>query len=384
MPVSAKLPCLLLCLALSSPATLPSVPCGGAGISWDASSRTVVFARGGYARMIQLCDGRLMAVCEHEGINAAYSSDKGKTWSAPEKIVRNSPGVPNCTPDLLQLRDGTIIVAYNPRPSEPYTPERRFGIRCIRSTDGGRTWSGEIFVNDAGHEFCNGCWEPSMLELPTGELQLYFADEGPYVSTGEQQISLCRSFDGGATWASPEKVSFRAGHRDGMPVPALLADGRTIAVAIEDNGWEETDDFLCTTVRCDTSVNWRNAFVGADDPARVCAIPSGLRGKLHGGAPYLRVLPGVGTVLSWQSACDNGGTQTMYTAVGDAGARRFGHVSAPFGKDAAVSVMWNSLAVVDSGCVVAVGGVGGRIEMIKGYPPGKRQPRPSNAGAAIH
>ena len=125
--------------------------------------------------------------------------------------------MPNCVPDLIQLSDGTIIVAYNPRPSAPYTTGRKFGIRCKRSVDNGATWSDEIFVNDARHTFEDGCWEPSMLELPSGELQLYFADEGPYTSSNEQQISLCRSFDGGKTWSAAQKVSFRAGYRDGMP-----------------------------------------------------------------------------------------------------------------------------------------------------------------------
>jgi hypothetical protein len=46
-----------------------------------------------------------------------------------------------------------------------------------------------------------------------------------------------RSRDGGRTWGAAERAGFRAGHRDGMPVPVSLADGSGVAVAIEDNGW---------------------------------------------------------------------------------------------------------------------------------------------------
>ena len=206
-------------------------PYNGSRIFWDSSTRTTVFSSGGYGRLIQLQDGRLMACTESGGINVAYSTN-GTMWSTPEKIVTNTNNTPECVPDLIQLQDGTIIVAYNPRPSSPYTEDRRFGIRCKRSTDNGKTWSDEIFVNDASYTFQDGCWEPSMLQLPSGEVQLYFADEGPYTSSGEQQISMCRSFDGGQTWGKAEIISFRKNFRDGMPVPVLLHDGKTIAVAI--------------------------------------------------------------------------------------------------------------------------------------------------------
>ena len=151
-------------------------------IFWDNSTRKTVFSSGGYPRLIELADGRLMAAVESSGINIAFSSDKGSTWSSPVKIVTNTNNTPNCVPDLIQLADGTIIVAYNPRPNTPYTDDRHFGIRCKRSTDGGNSWSDEIWIYDASYTFSDGCWEPSMLQLPSGEIQLYFADEGPYTS----------------------------------------------------------------------------------------------------------------------------------------------------------------------------------------------------------
>lgn len=96
-------------------------PYKGSRIFWDNATRKTVFTSGGYARIIQLHDGRLMATCERNGIVIAFSSDKGSTWSSPTTIVNNTNNVPNCVPDLIQLADGTIVVGYNPRPNTPYT-----------------------------------------------------------------------------------------------------------------------------------------------------------------------------------------------------------------------------------------------------------------------
>ena len=342
-------------------------PYTGSRIFWDTTTRRTIFS-GGYARLIELQDGRYMAVCESGGIKYAFSTNKGESWGSPEMLVLNTNNTPNCVPDLIQLRDGTIIVAYNPRPNKPYTVDRKFGIRCKRSTDNGRTWSEEIFVNDAQHTFEDGCWEPSMLELPSGELQLYFADEGPYTSSSEQQISLCRSFDGGLTWTPAQKISFRANYRDGMPVPVLLSDSATIVVALEDNGWSGVNDFLPTSVRCPLSTNWNNYWVDSNSPNREKMVDYSFSTMAKGGAPYLRVLPWGETVMSHQSATFNSGNLIMYCYVGDKDARNFKAMSTPFITSGSDKVMWNSLAVVDTGVVVAVGGVNGNIEMIKGYP----------------
>ena len=341
-------------------------PYNSSRIFWDTTTRTTIFSSGGYARMIELQDGRYMACCESGGICISFSSNKGATWSGSTRIVDNHNNTPNCVPDLIQLTDGTIIVAYNPRPSTPYTEDRKFGIRCKRSTDNGQTWSDEIWINDAHHTFADGCWEPSMLELPSGEVQLYFADEGPFTSSGEQQISMCRSFDGGQTWTKAQRICFREGYRDGMPVPILLNDGQTIVVAIEDNGWSGFGSFVPTTVRCPLDVNWNNFWVSAGSTYRDRSINYSLCPRALGGAPYLRQLPWGETIMSHQSDYGPGENQ-MYVYVGNDQAKDFKAMSQPFGQIGTNdNVLWNSLAVVDTGTVVAVGGISGHIEMIKG------------------
>ena len=341
----------------------------GSRIFWDSRTPVTIFSSGGYARLIELKDGRLLACCESGGIKVCFSSDKGKTWSSPTLIAPNSNNTPNCVPDLVQLSDGTIIVGYNPRPSKPYTEDRRFGIRVRRSTDNGKSWSEEIFVYDADYTFENGCWEPSFLELPSGELQLYFADESPYMTTSEQQISLCRSFDGGLTWSSPQRISYRSGYRDGMPVPVLLNDKKNIVVAIEDNGWSGIGDFLPTTVRTTLSNNWKNnSYVSGNSSQRNRSINYNYCPIAKGGAPYLRVLPNDETILSHQSTYGDGDNMKMYVYVGNKQAKDFKAMSRPFYQGTTKGCWWNSLAVIDTGIVVAVGGLDGKIAMVKGYP----------------
>lgn len=344
-------------------------PYSGSRIFWDSRTPVSVFNGGGYARVMELQDGRLMACCEWAGIRISFSSNMGQTWREPTTIVTNTNNVPNCVPDMIQLRDGTIIVAYNPRPASPYTDDRRYSIRLKRSTDNGRTWGDEIVVYDAGPTPDIGCWEPCLLELPSGELQLYFADESPYNTNGDQQISICRSFDRGLTWSAPACVSYRAGFRDGMPVPVLLQDSTTIAVAIEDNGWGY-NDFVPTIVRTTLARNWRT-YVPASSTYRTKAIDYNYCPVATGGAPYLRVLPDGETLLSHQSPYNHSGNPDMYVYVGNSSARSFKAMSSPFPVPQDQMALWNSLAVIDTGVVVAVSGYGGGVKMVKGYP--KRQ-----------
>lgn len=107
-------------------------------IMWDTSTRTCVFDNGNYGRIIPLQDGRLLLAAEtyvvYNGISIAESADNGKTWTNKRTIVGHGDKLPVAVSDLIQLPDGTIIVGYNPRPSE-YKEGNHFGIRCVRSTD---------------------------------------------------------------------------------------------------------------------------------------------------------------------------------------------------------------------------------------------------------
>ena len=306
---------------------------------------------------------------ENSGIKIARSYDGGDTWTGEKKIVNNRTGINECVPDLLQLADGTIIVGYNPRPTQPYSADRRFGIRCKISRDNGETWSDEIYIYDASHTYDDGCWEPHFLQLPSGELQCYFADESPYTSSNEQQISVCRSTDGGLTWSAPECVSFRPGCRDGMPAAILLEDPDEIVVIVEDNGWYgNMGNFTPTTVRCPLATNWHDYHVGGPDDTNRNMIYTFKPGK-NMAAPYIKKLADGTTVASCQGLYKRTSENLdLWVAVGDKRARNFKSLSRPLSLPESKSSMWNSLAVIDGDVVVAVGGIDRSIKMIKGYP----------------
>ena len=354
-------------------------PYSGSRIFWDTATEKIVFENGNYGRMIQLHDGRLMAVAQFgPGIGVTFSMNKGFDWSTPTNIAPNPFQIVNSVPDCYQLTDGTILVGYNPRPKEPYSTDRKFGIRVRRSTNNGLSWGNEIFIFDATHTNADGCWEPAFLELPSGEIHCYFANEFDYQSSNEQNISVCRSFDKGLTWSAPEIVCFRSGSRDGMPVPLLLKESNDIVVAIEDNGYPGYKPrFQPSIIKSTLANNWSKGFVNANSSDRIYALSPALPTSTKAAAPYIRKLPWGETILSYQGS--EGRTSTddsvldMFVAVGNNKAQKFKAISRPFAVALNKKALWNSLSVIDTGIVVAVTSTNqyttnNQIRMIKGYP----------------
>ncbi|HOK35865.1 MAG TPA: sugar-binding protein [Paludibacteraceae bacterium] len=353
-------------------------PYQGSRIFWDINSQTTVFQPGNYARMIELQDGRLLAVAEAlGGISITFSSNKGNTWTSPRLITSPPNKVFYAVPDVIQLSDGIILIGFNPRPHAPYSPDRLFGIRVVRSTDNGETWSDPYFIFDAHYTFDNGCWEPAFLELPSGEVQCYFANESEYTNSNEQNISMCRSFDKGITWSTPIIVSFRQGYRDGMPVPLLLKDQSEIVVIIEDNGWPGRGNFVATTVRTTLEDNWTKGYVDGNSSKRSMIFQIPPPTNIVSAAPYIRKFPWGETIASYQSNENRISNDLqyfdMYVVIGDERARNFKAKSAPFSLGNDKHAIWNSISVIDTGIIVALGSIGppyksNDVVMMKGYP----------------
>jgi hypothetical protein len=349
----------------------------GVNISWDISTLTRVSSLGprycGYSRLTQLYDKSLLAVYEADGNTVCVkSNDLGSTWSAPVYIARKAEGVSMAVPDILELKDHSILVCYNSRPGRN-AEGMRFGIRTQKSYDGGATWKDERIVYEADYTFQNGCWEPSAIQLPSGEIQLFFANEGDYPNSNEQNISLMRSSDNGLNWTnSSEIVNFRPGSRDGMPSPILLQNGKEIVFAIEDNGFV---NFKPYTIRSTVKNNWAGT-VGASSPDRNYALAVPLADSIYAGAPYLRQLKTGQTILSYQGTegrINKMNNADMKVVIGDSNARNFSHKSVPFVISKDKSCLWNSLAVLSDNTIVALTSTNSyssgntEIWMIKGH-----------------
>jgi hypothetical protein len=333
----------------------------GIRIAWDYNSLVQVSDKNstdynGYARLVQLNDKKLMCTYESGGaILVKTSSDFGSTWSAPITVVSGNASVNMTTPDILQLKDNSILICYNPRPIAGNGTEK-FSINTIKSYDGGLTWKENQIVYEASSEFENGCWEPSALQIPSGEIQLFFSNENVYRNSNEQNISLIRSSNNGLTWSTtPEIVSFRAGKRDGMPSPILLKNQNEIVFSIEDNSIE--NQFKPYIIRNTITENWKQT-VDANSINRNYALEEVLSNPVYAGAPYLSQISTGEVLMSYQGtenrATNDINNADMKVVIGTNDAKNFNRKSTPFLLSSGKSALWNSIKVLDDDTVVAL------------------------------
>jgi hypothetical protein len=371
------------------PAPTPSKPIAskppveGVRIAWDFSTRRKLSSTSsnysGYARMIRLSNGKLFCVFESDGkIQATQSDNHGDTWSEPVTIAVGPGGVNAAVPEVLQLLNNTILVSYNLRPQGAPDVSKKFAISLIRSENDGAGWTAPHTIYEAGHEFGNGCWEPVQIQLPSGEVQMFIANEGPYTSSNEQEITVFKSLDNGVTWSAGKKVSFRAGHRDGMPVPLVLEDKGEIIMAIEDNGIIPTE-FKPAIIRTTLENSWNNAPVSGQSEYREQPYDEHNRisGAKYAGAPYIRRLQTGEVILSCQS--NEMRNQNIWdrsdlvVSIGSEEGKNFNRKSRPFYfTDQTKTALWNSVSVINENTVVALASTnayGNKTEvwMIKGY-----------------
>lgn len=336
----------------------PAANYRNAQIVWDSTTLTLVQPGGLYGRMARLPDREILCAFEwNAAIYVRRSADEGQTWSDPVQAASFPFGTAN-NPELLLLDSGAVLLSYNQRPTDGVHP---YAIAIAFSADNGRSWSASTVVFQAGIVSSSGCWEPSQIQLASGEIQLFFSNQQPYPTTGEQEISVISSFDDGATWSSPAQASFRPGHRDGMAVPLSLANQSGVVLSIEDNG---------------LSGAFKPAIVSPATATRWAALAIELPAAVYAGAPYLRQFPTGETILSVQSADGRGSPGTMdysrmVVYLGDSDAHSFVNGSLPFTVPANASGLWNSLFIKDSVTVTAIssttlGGVSG-VWAIDGY-----------------
>jgi hypothetical protein len=194
-------------------------------------------------------------------------SDNLKDWSEPQilfeekKVFGGASTRRYHTADAIVLQNGDILVAacYQASGTRGAAQDTK-GLVVKRSNDGGYTWSEEQVVYYARN------WEPAFLQLPSGEVQLYYTSSASYYALypGEtfpinnSGTSLLRSFDNGYTFSPLIASTPYEGYRiinifgselDGkpyytgqMPVPILLNGSDEIAVSIEmiiNNGTSE-------------------------------------------------------------------------------------------------------------------------------------------------
>lgn len=217
------------------------------------------------AAILQLIDGRLLLAYTDfytasplddapAQINGRYSSDMGRTWTAPFLIVKNTAHKNVMSVSLLRLQSGEIAMTYMHKESdedcailfrisrdeaktfgEPVrlSPHRSFWVmnndrlvqlrsgrllapcqkldnwptvrhsltHVLYSDDNGATWraSEAVDIRDNG----DGADEPGAIELKDGRVLMYFR-------TALGCIYQCFSSDRGITWSRPESTKLEA------------------------------------------------------------------------------------------------------------------------------------------------------------------------------
>lgn len=287
-------------------------------VSWDTDN--AISWAGGYGRVHRLNDGRLMAAYEAHVCNGYYrfSSDNGLTWGDEALALSKYKHTVNdetvwsniANPEFAQLSSthphhpDRIIYAGNIRPSGTRSDLMPYSICYVTSDDGGVSWSERKIIYESGiwsTAIAKGCWEPFVLELPDGTVQIYFADETPYyrLGLGYQNISVIESHDGGDTWGEARIAAYTSRYRDGMPV--VMPYGGNLYLAIEHyegSGQHLHPQIVYTSIED----NWTNVIYGTDSEHRFDPLQNALDYvNNYYGAPYLIETDDF-FVLSYQSS----------------------------------------------------------------------------------
>jgi len=326
-------------------------------IRWDATMTLHPISPKGlqteYPRIIRLSPDTLL--CSYHGGTASdywiniylqRSFDNGQTWTSPailmdkEKSAFGSHYWRFCNPEMTRLKNGWVLMSFVGN-GNPDTNDNSH-VMVMRSKDNGQTWSDPLII---GH---GRTWEPTVTQLPNGELELYVSSEAAWYQQSNdvfQEILYSRSTDNGETWTEFKRACYAPNRRDGMPSAIVMQGNKGILFSIEtvnDGGfgspsmvhrplngeWDATPwNGISTDKRWNVNVN---AF---------------------GGAPYTIQLPTGEIVVSAHVNGRNGVWQTSYPriVVGDSNGKNFTTPVTPITNlPASEGAYYNSLFLKDS------------------------------------
>lgn len=179
----------------------------------DNASDTVKTDIGWMTRtpILTLKSGRILIPLYSDGFNvsmAAYSDDKGATWTAGKPIV----GLGNIQPAIVEREDGTLVAYMR---DNGVAPKR---IIEASSKDGGESWS-----IGTDMEFKNSGGSVSACALGGGKWVLVYND----AEEGRHNLAISLSEDEGRTW-SAKKMLENSENKDssfGYPTVMRGTDG---------------------------------------------------------------------------------------------------------------------------------------------------------------
>ncbi len=212
-----------------------------------AASDGAAFHRNAIPQVARLGDSRLMATMvstsktpgTHARITAVFSSDGGKTWTSPPKVLHAETEAARTVGDANILVDGNTVFVYWTRVFNPNTIKKSWTFG-IRSADSGATWSEprEVFIP---RQYTPGK-QHNAIKLADGSYAMgiswdHWPERGLNARTeGEMNLSsgLLLSKDGW-TWTLHgdlhtfvEKVTPNSTNGLAEPSPVQLSDGEIL------------------------------------------------------------------------------------------------------------------------------------------------------------
>ena len=333
-------------------------------IEWNPKSDRIVShtdKAAAYPRAKRLSNGDLLLGYHHGGGLGEYgtwvalrkSRDGGVSWSDARDIEKPEPpefwGFSNI--DFIELAPGRLLLVTAARgkavPGEPeFLSEcKRSALRIRFSDDFGESWSTPAHIARGRGRV----WEPSVVKLPDGTIEVYYANEAPdlaFPDRLDQRIEMMRSRDGGATWSEPATVSQHVRCRNGMPAALVLANGR---------------------VACAQEVVRHRHSPWITQTAQGAKVDEYIAQTTHafGAAPHLARSPDGATLLAFHSGFEKPAAPPhapvpwMFTNVwvqrGDEEAKNFAGATRPWGEiDARHGLFFPSLFMKDERTVVAL------------------------------